>query len=185
MKTLTTILFAALLLSACKSQVNNTAPVSGDATLNDTIISVDVAKRLVNNFGPRSLQKGKNWIDSRSVWFPIGRLKRLIDTIEKGGGDGIRFYFAAYDKTKMNDIHIDSAYWDHATLVMVSTRLSTPNGGPKVHLDNTQPAKKGLIFTFKASPENQGEMCPPPSNCDIVGAMLVDSNKRLLNSNIK
>ncbi|OCX52073.1 hypothetical protein BEL04_11250 [Mucilaginibacter sp. PPCGB 2223] len=177
MKTLIAILSAALLLNACKSSVNNTTQVAADTALNDTIISVNVAKRLINNFGPRSLKKDKNWADTRSVWFPIGRLKKLIDTIEKDGGDGIRFYFAAYDKTKMNDIHIDSTYWDHATLVMVSTtKLRTTNGGPKVHLDNTEPAKKGHVFTFKASPENQGEMCPPPSNCDVVGATLVDSN---------
>src|ERR1700754_3504469 len=118
---------AAIILTACNAPKTEPLKTTGTALppLKDTV-NVKDAKRLVENFGPRSAKLNRGQLvmpDTRSVWFSIQQLKNLVkqvDSIEHG--DGIRFYFAAYDKVIKGTLGVKPEYSDYATLVMVSTR---------------------------------------------------------------
>jgi len=158
---------AILSVSACKPTTSTNLPVLQGRIADST------AKRIVQNFEPRShrlAQDSANGLlkDTRCVWFPLDQLKSLVSRIDSEGGNGVRFYLAAYDKRKMPDITIDTAYFGYSTLVLVSTRDSVISG-KKVHADYFN--KRGTILT--TVPENQGELCPPPTNCYDQGALLL------------
>jgi hypothetical protein len=186
----------AIVLSACNAPKTDTAtpPVAAVAApiLKNTVDTA-TAKRMVSNFTPRSgkvqaddANKRDN-PDTRCVWFSKEQLQALInkvDTLE--GGDGIRFYFAAYDKklTKGSE-HIKKEYWDHSTLLMVSTQANKKDTSDKRHYDyylNTRkllngkyvPDAKHSGAIITAIPENQGELCPPPAKCNTEGATLLE-----------
>lgn len=179
-------------LSACQNkQAQVGAPINnyGDDTLN-----YKIAKAYVKNYEKRAgfvdsiyksgtdVNKVKKNPDTRAIWFDIKRLKALVDTIKAEGGDGIRFYLATYDSTYAKTFkgHIpDRKYWGYNTLVMVSTKDSVDKTDTtkRFHQDyysngsvkNKKP--KGIIVG--ATPENRGEMCPPPHNCKVIGATLI------------
>lgn len=167
----------AIAAGACKPNTETSAnvqPLTG-------VISDTTARRLVRNFTGRahmfknSQDKTKGYIypDTRSVWFSIGQLKALIDSIAAEKGDGVRFYLAAYDSLKKPDSKVSDKYLNYTTLVMVSTR---PDSAKRYHIDyytsrKDKSGKKGAIIM--ALPENQGELCPPPANCNAYGATLL------------
>jgi hypothetical protein len=164
-------LVAILYVGACK-------PSGNDPVLQGTIHD-STARRLVQNFGKRVYQihqGGLTSSDTRCVWFSIEQLKSLISRIEKDtckGKKGIRFYFATYDPTIHKDAHCKPQYQNCTTLVMVSTRDSIKE---KVTLhfdyynDTVRNMRGGILTT---TPENQGELCPPPANCNDDGATLL------------
>jgi len=170
-------IFAALAIVACKPQNNNNVQASADAELLKGSISDSTARRLVKNFGGRAHSIKHGGIirpDTRTVWFSKEQLRELINRIDSEKGDGIRFYLAAYDSVKKPDTKkINDAYMNYATLIMVSTRYDSLN---QVHADyykNLTGAggKNGGIIM--ATPENQGELCPPPATCAKSGATLL------------
>lgn len=194
MKKLGTCLAAvsvALLLGACKQNqpAQTTATTTADSTITLTgtgVIADSTAERLVTNFNGRAYRVIKKMApkpDSRSVWFKIGQLDSLVAKIKREGGDGIRFYFASYDKVKKKDLaKIDTNYLDYTTLVMVSTKADTvtiDKALTKIHRDYYKDTKltngqaKLLGAILMGVPENTGEICPPPSNCKTLGATLL------------
>jgi hypothetical protein len=148
-------------------------------------VSLDLAKQYVKNYeahagtvdsihvnakGVADTIKNPN---TRAIWFSTKRLRALLDSIEKEGGDGIRFYYATYNKLyKTGEKAPDSVHWGHNTLLMVSTKLKG-----SIHVDYYDDGKQGKNGSkghiIGNPPENRGEMCPPPKNCDSVGATLI------------
>jgi len=174
-------------LAACQPKAPETT-VKGSPDVLDPL-TYETAKRYVKNYEKHAgsvdsvaadgrLVKRPN---SRAIWFPRKKLDSLLKAIEKENGDGIRFYLATYDenyKTEANG-KLKSPkkdYWGYNTLVMVSTRLE---GG--IHKDyytnglTSGPAKGFIVGT---TPENRGEMCPPPRDCTGTGATLIDTLKK-------
>jgi hypothetical protein len=173
MKPLILFSFLAILFAgACKPTTGNPGPLTG--TLDSS-----TAKRFVHNFNGREYKRKDRlgWYGSRTVWFSKEQLKALIDKVYDEKGDGIRFYFAAYDSTEGNGFHCKSSYLDQSTLVMVSTfDTIVVRDGKKdtLHWDyyyNKNIGRQGGIIT--TTPENQGELCPPPINCTAEGATLL------------
>ena len=178
--------------SSC--QQNQHADVAAKvSSLDSDTVSVTVAKIYVDNYAKHAgyvdsvytgeqLNKVKKLPNSRTIWFGIDRLQAMVNKIKAEGGDGVRFYLATYDSVYTpNDKfgHIPARkYWGHTTLVMVSTKDSL-----KFHRDyygnnidptsNSKSDSKGFILSVGTSPENRGEMCPPPSNCATIGATLI------------
>lgn len=164
-------LSAIIIINACRH--------SGDGDVTRSLkgaIDSACAKRLVNNFMEHE-RKGiiDSLKDTRSVWFSSKQLRSLLDRIDNENGNGIRFYFAAYDKdTTHKDIHVKKDYLGYSTLIMVSTRDTLmPNRKDTIRMDYFYdgPKRQGGIIT--ATPENQGELCPPPNQCDSEGAKLL------------
>ncbi len=178
--------------SSC--QQNQHADVTAKvSSLDSDTVSYAVAKKYVDNYAKHAgfvdstytdvqLNKVKKLPNSRTIWFGIDRLQAMVNKIKAEGGDGVRFYLATYDTVYTPNGkfgHIPARkYWGHTTLVMVSTKDSL-----KFHRDyygnsidpssNSKSDPKGFILSVGTSPENRGEMCPPPSNCATIGATLV------------
>lgn len=188
MKTLKPILLMAvfaLLMGACQQKRESGEKAGKNSPLLTDTIGESTARRLVKNFDGRTyrvIKKGGPMPDTRCVWFSLKQLKSLVARIDSEGGDGIRFYSAAYDKVKKPDLHkIDTSYLDYATLVMISTRKVPVEKGSKdsIHQDYYYNVKKadgkfkhvGAILT--TVPENTGELCPPPATCSKTGATLL------------
>jgi len=163
---------AILFAGACKPTTSTPGPLKG--TIDST-----TAKRFVHNFNGREYKRKDfvGWHGSRTVWFSKEQLKALIDKVYEEKGDGIRFYFAAYDSTQKIGFHANPKYLDQSTLIMVSTfDTIVVREGKKdtLHWDyyyNKKNGREGGILT--TIPENQGELCPPPVNCTSQGATLL------------
>ncbi len=166
--------FIALAIGACKSQNNDNTLAPADAQLLKGAISDSTARRLVKNFGGRAHVFKRGGLvrpDTRTVWFSKEQLRNLLNRVDSEKGDGIRFYLAAYDSVKKTDTkNIKEAYLNYSTLVMVSTRFDSLN---KVHLDYYKDMKSPVGSIIMATPENQGELCPPPAVCLASGATLL------------
>ena len=165
-----TILFA----GACKPATPDHEQADANYILKGNI-DVKTARRLINNFESRlcyhPVDKQVGFFESRYAWFSKKQLKSLLDTVKKYGCDGVRFYFAAYDKDKMPSKDYKEEYKDHMTLVMVTTRDSS--GKHKDYFGkNENGIETGTIQT--ADPQNRGEMCPPPQTCIAEGADLLE-----------
>ena len=173
---------AAISFGACTAKEEKAAVGTGFA---DDQITVELARQYVKNYEEHagtvdSIHVGLDGIpdtilnpNTRAIWFRKDRLRALLDSLDKEGGDGIRFYFATYNKLYRNEKKApDSVHWGHNTLVMVSTRAKGTH-----HFDYYDNGKLGQNdpkgFIVGNPPENRGEMCPPPRDCDSVGATLV------------
>jgi hypothetical protein len=192
MKTLKLIPFLALvvlIVSACKETPatdHDTLPeVTAAAPILTGKVDTNTAKRWVARFNPRSHKFKGQLTDTRCVWFNKLQLKALLNRVDSiKDGDGIRFYLAAYDSIPVKGFnYFKPEYANYSTIVMVTTRAGTGLLAGK-HMDyykdetkllNGKPVinanRSGIIMT--ASPENQGELCPPPAKCDTQGAMLL------------
>ncbi|WP_343691133.1 hypothetical protein [Chitinophaga sp.] len=197
-----TIAMVAMTMTACQSKQSPSIPeddhkdTATSGLLEKDTISVEFAKIYVQNYAKRagklpdttgdgsrdsSGKKPPKWVsNTRAVWFSVSKLKALVEQLEAEGGDGIRFYYAAYDsiynRYDSSHTHVPPCdYWNRNTLVMVTTRDSS-NNGTTYHWDyyNNDPrGTKGKGRIVLAAPENRGEMCPPPYNCKSVGALLI------------
>ncbi|PAW93988.1 hypothetical protein CKK33_10970 [Mucilaginibacter sp. MD40] len=196
MITLKKTLFASALfafaLAACQNQH---ADLNASAAFNDPdTLSYELAKQYVKNYAKhagtvdsfgvsQNDSKKKKAPNTRAIWFSVDRLQKLVNKIKSEGGDGIRFYLATYDTiypARFAGGHKPAPdYWGHNTLVLVSTKDSTNKMNQKYHRDyytdkllgnNGQPSKG---FIVGAEPENRGELCPPPRDCNSVGATLI------------
>ncbi|AEV97434.1 hypothetical protein Niako_1055 [Niastella koreensis GR20-10] len=172
MKPLILFSFLAILFAgACKPSTGTSGPLTGS-------LDTSTARRLVHNFNGRVYRRNSfpGWHGSRTVWFSRDQLSDLINRIKDENGDGIRFYFAAYDSVEEHGFHCKPNYLDQSTLVMVSTfDTVVVRDGKKdtLHWDYyyNRIGRQGGIIT--ATPENQGELCPPPANCYADGATLL------------
>jgi hypothetical protein len=174
------VLLAIVIVIACKPTNSNIPPLQGTMDVAD-------AKRLVKNYGDKndSVRTGfksatpDSTSDTRCVWFDLRTIKGLIATMEDEAkadtsikADGIRFYFATYDSLSIKKYDIRPRYNKYNTLIMVSTKKEI-DGADTVHVDYWSLAGKRKILT--AMPENQGELCPPPTNCTKEGALLLEN----------
>lgn len=183
-----------LAFSACQNQHADLPVNAGGGTpFNYDSLSYAQAKQYVTNYEKRagvvdSTYKDKDGrmiakkkADSRCVWFSAQRLQTLLDKIKSEGGDGIRFYYATYDSIYPKVIGSNTPpkmYWGYNTLIMVSTKDSTNQKEEKFHRDYFTSKAKGsdkpvLGFVVGGTPENRGELCPPPKNCNDIGALLI------------
>lgn len=185
---------AAICLAACTSKEKETT----DETPVPHKIIPDSATQYIANYAPHAgravaiidtVIDGKSTkliVDtpnSRAIWFSLEQLKAFVERLEIEKGDGVRFYFATYNKNYPKNA-VDKPkqeYWGHNTLIMVSTKRDSV-GKRIIHQDYYMPTggfkpdySKGFIVGNP--PENRGEMCPPPKACDSVGAVLIDPAK--------
>ncbi|MDA9555522.1 hypothetical protein N9R54_04735 [Pelobium sp.] len=188
-----TLLFLLVTPTAISSCKNKTQKVESFTFVNDTL-SYELAKKYVKNY-----EKHAGFVDSlysdslnrleaaklpdtRTIWFSIEKLESLVSKIKSEGGDGIRFYLAAYDTYYPKDFK--KGYippkdnWGYNTLIMVSTKDSL-NQFHKDYYTNTLvngQKGKGIILGLGTEPENRGEICPPPADCIGIGATLIGGN---------
>lgn len=192
-KTLLIVAAAGLAFSACQNQhADLTTKTNVGAPFKYDSLSYEQAKKYVSNYEKRAGyvdsiykdQTGRVAIvkkpNSRSIWFSAQRLQTLLDKIKSEGGDGIRFYYAAYDSVYSKTIGGNAppqTYWGYNTVVMVSTKDSTNLAKEIFHRDyftsKPQASKPTLGFILGGTPENRGELCPPPKDCNAVGALLI------------
>lgn len=195
-----TLLFAALISLSAASCKQNDSPAAGDHGGIPDSVTVDLAtaKKYVQNYEshaghpdmtPEDIKERKpRKPDTRAIWFSKERLQQMITQLDKEGGDGVRFYLITYDNKYDTTATLKpkkpippSKYWGYNTLLMVSTKDSTVNN-KKLHFDyynyatvgsetKVKDKKKGFIVTY--TPENRGEICPPPANCNEEGATLI------------
>jgi hypothetical protein len=160
-----------------------TTPTAPSIVLDPDTISVDSAIKYVANFGkntndsiPGEENLGKKKSNTRCIWFSIDRLDSLVKKIKKEKGDGIRFYLAAYNK-KYDPKGLNTPpkdYWGHSTLIMVSTYLDKASGNHNDYYKGSPLANGSGGGIFTTTPENRGELCPPPVTCKSIGATLFD-----------
>ena len=137
-------------------------------TVDDSIITVATGKTVEN--------KKPN---TRCVWFSEEQLEDLVARIKAEKGDGIRFYLATYDKklgAGSSAAAQTNPLFGYNTLVMVSTKAKVITPDSTQHWDyykNGTANSPGEGFIIGTTPENRGEMCPPPSNCPSIGARLI------------
>lgn len=172
-------------VSVAKKYVNNYAE-HADSVAIDTLLSSEAETgRPKPRLKPRP--------DTRCIWFSKERLAAVLQQLEKEKGSGVRFYLATYDKrynlnpTAKDQNRPEKQYWGYNTLIMVSTRDTTTAVG-KIHQDyytnfnpdmiagtnQTKKGRNGFIVGF--TPENRGELCPPPESCYDFGATLLSKN---------
>lgn len=184
---------------------NQTAATENDIP-DSVLVPVAVAKHYVTNYAQHAdsvaidtLLTGNPEIDShrpkpkprpdtRCIWFSKERLAAVLKELEKEKGSGVRFYLATYnDQYVINPTVKDAPkpekkYWGYNTLIMVSTRDTTTSMG-KIHQDyysdlnpNLMKGSKRQGFIVGFTPENKGELCPPPADCFDFGASLLPKN---------
>lgn len=173
--------------SISNSKQRDSVSIPND-TLPDSIkLNKQVAQLYVNNYTVAGiqLQAGADKPNSRCFWISLKRLNGLVAKLNREKADGIRLYFAAYNK--MYSLSDKSApaqkYWGHNTIVIVSTKDSTvgkPGKDTTYHADYYTDIVSPVVNEQKnpgqTLPENRGEICPPPSNCYTQGAYLLSSS---------
>ncbi len=116
--------------------------------------------------------------DSLSAWWSIEELEGFLEQAKKHGGDGVKFYFGAYDA----DNQEEPDYAERQTLVMVATKQKDGLYGgvanKDIYVRDTDGANK-LICNIG------GAICPPRCGVKIttdpdiyspeVGITLVDT----------
>lgn len=144
-------------------------------------VSADTAKAWVKNY--------KDWLDihnaarvqqtqkdgrvaeipnSRSVWFSVEQLEKMINEIKAEKGDGIRFYYASYGKMES---FVDSCTKTPYNYSYLNTLLMVPTKKDNCyHRDYYSSSNSVTTMDI----ENKGEICPPPADCHIIGASLID-----------
>lgn len=112
----------------------------------DTVIKNYKKERWAHN----SKRLGKE--DSLSVWFSADDIEAFLEKVKEHGGDGVRFYFGAYDE-KFADKPL---YAGRQTIVMVATKQKETLAG-NVDKDIYVNTEKGTsILAY-----NVGRLCPP------------------------
>ena len=107
--------------------------------------------------------------DSLSVWFSLEDIESFLEKLKNHGGDGIRFYFGAYDK----EFAEKPLYAGRQTIVMVATRQKQTKSGT-VDKDIYISTREGTgILAY-----NVGRPCPPVcaggDGLDDLGISIVD-----------
>lgn len=190
-------------ISACKQKTTEgTNASTTDTTVipDSVIVPVKEAKVYIDNYStkagfvdatPEEIAQGKpkKKPDTRCIWFSKDRLQAMLNQLEKEKGNGIRFYLATYDKAylekqaKKSASHPQKEYWGYNTLVMVSTRPAKNDSGQPINKDYYFDIEKGVPtggkdngFIVGMTPENRGELCPPPADCFKEGATLLPNH---------
>jgi hypothetical protein len=132
----------------------------------NTVIRNYKQERWVHN----SRRIGKE--DSLSIWYSIEELEEFLAKAKDHGGDGVRFYFGAYDK----DCAPQELYQDRQTIVMVATKQKETMKGI---IDKDLYTNNGEETTILAY--NAGRPCPPLCKPDEefggIGITIVDKGE--------
>lgn len=135
-------------------------------------VSTDHVETVRKNYREQRWQQNSKRIgkpDSLSVWFSLEDIEGFLDKLKNHGGDGIRFYFGAYDEAFAEK----PLYAGRQTIVMVGTRQKqTVNG--EISKDIYISTKEGTnILAY-----NVGRLCPPicqsGDGLDDLGISIVD-----------
>ena len=111
-----------------------------------------------------------------SAWWSVEELEEFIEHAKTHGADGVKFYFAAYDK----ETAPMAEYTDRQTLVMVATKQ-------KENADGTTKNKDIYVATDKGTnivAYNAGRLCPPlcgqsqDLDNDEIGITIVDTKDK-------
>ncbi|MFN8289167.1 MAG: hypothetical protein U0U70_02800 [Chitinophagaceae bacterium] len=109
-------------------------------------------------------------VDSLSVWFSLADIEDFLEKLKEHGGDGVRFYFGAYNKEYAEK----PLYAGRQTIVMVATRQKQTLNG-ETNKDIYITTEKGTnILAY-----NVGRPCPPlcqGGNDDGIDISIVDKN---------
>jgi len=92
--------------------------------------------------------------DSLSAWFSITDLENFLNLAKTKGGDGVKFYFAAYPK----DYLPKPEYAGRQTLALVGTRSKISETGEIANKDIYY-SKNGRLKILSGS--TQPTLCPP------------------------
>ncbi|QHS54961.1 hypothetical protein GWR56_05180 [Mucilaginibacter sp. 14171R-50] len=194
------LLFAVVGLSfcACTSKTTPEDTNKADSVAADSLVAeskkmenipIDTAVKMVSSYDPgmvTSPSRRTQKENTRTVYFDLAALKKLITNIETEKGQGLRIYFAKYGPGHVvlanNGDTLD--YSNSNTVVLVSTKdtvITDPdpkNRGRKItiHKDyysnNKSVSNIGYFLGKFTDPQNKGELCPPPSPCCTYGATL-------------
>jgi len=97
--------------------------------------------------------------DSLSGWWSIEEIEDFLEKAKMYGGDGVKFYFGAYDK----DYQEQPEYAGRQTLVMVATKQKEGKNGTTVNKDiYVNEGNSSNILAYNAI-----RLCPP--SCGING----------------
>ncbi len=97
--------------------------------------------------------------DSLSGWWSIEEIEDFLEKAKMYGGDGVKFYFGAYDK----DYQEQPEYAGRQTLVMVATKQKEGKNGTTVNKDiYVNEGNSNNILAYNAI-----RLCPP--SCGING----------------
>ncbi|MFB2121126.1 hypothetical protein [Parapedobacter sp. 2B3] len=156
------------LLASCGQAVSKHNMHPSNLAVPDSVtVPYEEARRMVANYASHAgyVTRGQDSLpNSRAIWFSVELIKSLAAQVEAEGGDGIRFYFAAYDddysQVRDGSYVPPKRYWGYNTLLMVSTRDSVANG-QHYHRDYfseggvvAKSEKAGFII-------NRGNVCCP------------------------
>ncbi len=120
-------------------------------------VSTQNVDKIIRNY------KQERWIqnsekigkeDSLSLWWSIEELEGFLEQAKRHGGDGVKFYFGAYDA----DYQEKPEYADRQTLVMVATKQKDGLYGGVANKDIYV---KDVNGESKLVCNNGGFPCPP------------------------
>lgn len=87
--------------------------------------------------------------DSLSVWFSLQDMESFLQQLKAHGGNGIRFYFGAYDEAYAEK----PLYAGRQTIVMVGTRDKAGRAAKDMYIHT---GENTSILAY-----NLGRLCPP------------------------
>nr|WP_295863686.1 hypothetical protein [uncultured Chitinophaga sp.] len=198
-KTILLYLSTPVILGACKQNSGTTTHhIRTDSVVAVSHeISIDAAKKYVQNYIDSNTRKlaplsgdTKHTFryNTQCIWFSRQELDTLMAILERDKGDGIRFYFAAYDPEYENNTAMPRKFWGKNTLIMASTRPDTLTVGDRTHVYHRDfyndtaaysQRSKGFLrgLNLQGNAFNHGEVCPYPPNCNSIGATLIKAEK--------
>ncbi len=113
--------------------------------------------------------------DSLSGWWSIEEIENFLDNAKLYGGDGVKFYFGAYD----NEFQERPEYSGRQTLVMVATKQKEGKYGTKVNKDiYINEGNENNILAY-----NMATLCPPSCGLSVdsdnieIGVTIVDKGE--------
>ena len=126
--------------SACENCCQEPDNTIATGTSQPFSMSREDARNMVGNYTTNHWQTinashspatGGCWVDSRSAWFSISRLKGFIKAIEDQSNTvipnccdsslGIRIYFASYNREQIIRFGLDNSYANRHTVLLIPT----------------------------------------------------------------
>jgi hypothetical protein len=114
--------------------------------------------------------------DSLSSWYSIEEMENFIVFAKSKGGDGIRFYFAAYPE----DYTSKPEYSGRQTLAMIATRSKITESGEIANKD-IYCSKNGRLKILSGTlPSNCPPYCNPPTEGGMgdLGITIIDKGEK-------
>ena len=127
-----------------------------------------------NRWSPNSERIGKS--DSLSAWYSIEDMENFLALAKSKGGDGVRFYFAAYPA----EYAPKPEYAGRQTLVMVGTRSKITETGAAANKDIYYSKNGRLKILSGVLPVTCPPSCNPPSEGGMgdLGITIIDKGEK-------